>query len=196
MNRAGEPNKQSNRIASDTSLNRMASLPNLRAQATTPVYGQFPQDATRVLGTHLKYTTATPESRYTPGARYEQVPIQHIHEYDVERSENAPGSGFATPDMGYSPFVPAPVPAPGRSYSPYTPPVSAPAAASDPPMETSEVPEEQEDMNSRREEDTKEAGKSTKDKDKDKETEKDNDNDNDNDNDKKGQAMFKLYTHF
>src|SRR5271170_4439815 len=63
------------RIASDTSLNRMTSMPNLRAEATTPVYSQFSPDM-RAPGAHSRYSTNASESRYTPGARYEQAPVQ------------------------------------------------------------------------------------------------------------------------
>ena len=76
------------RIASDTSLNRMASLPNLRAHVTTPVYGQLAAETMRVPGAHSRYSIATSESRYTPGARYEQVPVSPIQEDDMGRSGN------------------------------------------------------------------------------------------------------------
>jgi hypothetical protein len=99
------------RIASDTNLNRMTSMPNLRAQATTPIYGAFPPDALRQPGAHSRYTTTTSESRYTPGARYEQTsaPGVPVQEFDMGGLGYRPGSGYASPDPangGYSPYVP------------------------------------------------------------------------------------------
>jgi hypothetical protein len=124
------------RIASDTNLNRMASLPNLRYQATTPVYGSFPQDF-RSPGPHSRYSTNTSESRYTPGARHEQGPVQAVQDYDGGVTMNRPGSGFATPEPVNTGYVP-PV---QSGYSPYvpTPPASAPMAPPAPQLEITEL---------------------------------------------------------
>jgi hypothetical protein len=94
------------RIASDTSLNRMASLPNLRGQATTPVYTGFGPEV-RGGGSHSRYSTVTSESRYTPSARYEQGSVRGSIEYD--RARSAGGSGVASPEPTngpYSPYIP------------------------------------------------------------------------------------------
>ena len=133
------------RIASDSSLNRMASMPNLRGDISTPVYGQFPPETMRAPGEHSRYSTAISESRYTPGARYEQAPIAPMQEY--ERTGNTPGSRLATPDIpnrGYSPYVPSTHPqsqphSPEQVYSRYTP---APAPALATPLEKEEELEE------------------------------------------------------
>jgi Sec23-binding domain of Sec16 len=98
------------RIASDTSLNRMASLPNLRGQSTTPVYSGFPQEL-RGGGAHSRYSTNNSESRYTPGTRFEQSSRQDSQEYDHPRS--VAGSGVTSPEpsnAGYSPYVPQALP--------------------------------------------------------------------------------------
>lgn len=109
------------RIASDTSLNKMASLPNLRAQATTPIYGNFPQDSARGYGAHSRYSTATSESRYAPTSRYDPVSVQELQD-DLAKAEYVPGSGYATPEptnTGYSPYVPpAPLAKPAETYEP------------------------------------------------------------------------------
>jgi hypothetical protein len=97
------------RIASETSINRMLSMPNLRNQATTPVYGMFPQEVPRPPGTHSRYITGGSESRYNPAARYEQV-------------SDFPGRGISTPDLdlgessSYQPYSPP------SEYQPYVPP--------------------------------------------------------------------------
>src|ERR1700721_337890 len=104
----------------------MASLPNLRGQGTTPVYGSFPQDANRGGGAHSRYSTVTSESRYTPSARDEPALVQNVQESDLARSENAPGSGFASPEPS------------NCGYSPYLPPV-APVDSSGPPEEPEPV---------------------------------------------------------
>jgi hypothetical protein len=112
------------RIASDTSLNRMASLPNLRAQATTPVYGVFPQDSSaRGFGAHSRYNTATSESRYAPSSRYDPASVQEVQEDNLAGAEYVPSSGFASPEpinTGYSPYAPAAPPS--RSAETYEPP--------------------------------------------------------------------------
>lgn len=137
------------RIVSDTNLNRMASMPNLRAQANTPIYSQFPHETMRVSGTHARYSPATSD-RYAPGRRYDQAPVHAIQEYDYGR--NPPGSGFATPEPtngGYAPSFPqAPAPAPAT------------------PVETAEPPEEPEDKAAPQRNETGESQKSTKEKDK------------------------------
>jgi hypothetical protein len=156
------------RIASDTSLNRMASLPNLRAQASTPIYGQFPPETMHALGMHSKYSTTTSESRYTPGVRYEQPPVSPIQEHDMGQSTNTPSSTIATPDIpnrGYSPYVPLTQPhPPERVYSPYAP---APAT----PVEEEEEPEELEGTVVRQGQETEESDKAAKEKGKEKEEE-------------------------
>jgi len=110
------------RIASDTSLNKMASLPNLRAQATTPIYGNFPQDSARGYGSHSRYSTATSESRYAPASRYDPVSVQELQEDDLAKAEYVPGSGYATPEptnTGYSPYAPPALQAqPAETYEP------------------------------------------------------------------------------
>lgn len=114
------------RIASETSINRMASLPNLRAQATTPVYGSFPLDVGRTPGSHSRYSTVTSESRYTPASRYEHHPTQETYGSEMQNSEYG---GLATPEpinRGYSPYATAP---PSASFAPaeshhYEPPES------------------------------------------------------------------------
>ena len=189
------------RIASDTSLNRMASLPNLRARATTPVHEQFTQDTLRAPGPHSRYTAATSESRYTPVARYEQAPLPPMQEYDTGRSGDTSGSGFETPEFpnrGYSPYVPpaqlqAPAQVPDRGYSPYVPPIHSqsqpqlpdriyspyvPPAPAPPPearvegRERPQEPEEPEDTTVRQRQEMEESEKASKEKDKEKETEK------------------------
>ena len=115
------------RIASDTNLNRMASLPNLRYQATTPVYGSFPQDF-RSPGSHSRYPTNSSESRYTPGARHEQAPVQAVQEYDGGTPIHRPDSGFETPEPVNAGYV-QPV---QSGYSPYVPMQSAPAPMAPP----------------------------------------------------------------
>jgi hypothetical protein len=110
------------RIASDTSLNRMASLPNLRAQATTPIYGNFPQDLVRGYGAHSRYSTVTSESRYAPASRYDPVPVQELQEDELAKGEYLPGSGYASPEpinTGYSTYsLPAPQAQPVETYEP------------------------------------------------------------------------------
>jgi hypothetical protein len=131
------------RIASDTSLNRMTSMPNLRAQATTPIYPAFPQDAMRPPGTHSRYNTATSESRYTPGARYEQAsaPGVPVQELDAVRSGYRPSSGYASPDPtngGYSPYIPPQPPQPAP-FTP-TPEIAQPPVEEEPPSQPEEKP--------------------------------------------------------
>jgi hypothetical protein len=102
------------RITSDMALNRMASLPNLRGQATTPDYSAFPQEF-RGGGAHSRYSTNNSESRYTPGARFEQPSRQDSRDYD--RPQSVAGSGVASPEPingGYSPYV---LQAPPEQYS-------------------------------------------------------------------------------
>ena len=99
------------RIASDTNLNRMTSMPNLRAQANTPIYGTFPRDAMQPPRTHSRDNVPTSESRYTPGARYEQTSTAGVpaHDLDAGRSTYRPGSGYASPEptnVGSSPYMP------------------------------------------------------------------------------------------
>ena len=142
------------RIASDTNLNRMASLPNLRYQATTPIYGSFPQDfrSPGASTAHSRYSTNNSESRYTPGARHEQVPVQAVQDYDGGVTINRPDSGFGTPEpvntgyvqpvqFGYSPYVPTP-PAP----APMAPPapqweITEPYSEPEPQKELEPAPE-------------------------------------------------------
>ena len=150
------------RIASDTNLNRMTSMPNLRAQATTPIYGAFPQDAIRPPGTHSRYNTATSESRYTPGARYEQTsaPGVPVQELDAGRSGYRPSSGYASPDPtngGYSPYIPQ-QPAQPAPFTP-TPEIVQPPAEEDPPSQPEEKP-------SHPRQESEESDKSTKGKEK------------------------------
>lgn len=150
------------RIASDTNLNRMTSMPNLRAQATTPIYGAFPPDAVRPSGTHSRYNTATSESRYTPGARYEQTsaPGVPVQELDGGRSGYRPSSGYASPDPtngGYSPYVPQQPALP----APFPP---TPEIVQSPPEEETKSQPEEKPSHVRQE--SKESLKSTKEKDK------------------------------
>ena len=150
------------RIASDTNLNRMTSMPNLRAQVTTPVYGAFPPDAMPPPGTHSRYGAATQESRYAPGTRYEQtstagVPVQ---EPDAGRPAHRPSSGYASPDPtngGYSPYIPH-QPAPPASFPP-TPEVVRSPAKEGPTRQPEEKP-------SHARQDSMSSEKSSKDKDK------------------------------
>ena len=121
---AGAPAKKSlevqdprfGRIASETAINRMASLPNLRAQATTPIYSSFPAEVGRTPGSHSRYSTATSESRYNPTARYEYQPVQEgSHDYENAPNALAAPINLGTPEsinMGYSPYVPPPASAP------------------------------------------------------------------------------------
>lgn len=121
------------RIASDTNLNRMASLPNLRAQATTPVYGTFPQDSARGYGAHSRYSTNTSD-RYAPSSRYDPASVQEVQEDNLARAEYVPSSGFASPEpmnSGYSPYAPpAPSSLPAESYEPRYEPRKEPEPAS------------------------------------------------------------------
>ena len=164
------------RIASDTSLNRMASLPNLRAHVTTPVYGQFLSETMRAPGAHSRYNIATSESRYTPGVRHEQVPVSPIQENDMGTSENTPGSRIATPEVpnrGHSPYVP-PTQSQSQPYSlerVYTPYAPAPAPAT--PVEKEEEPDEPEGTVARQEQETDAAKEEEKEKEKE-EKEKEN----------------------
>ena len=153
------------RIASDTSLNRMASLPNLRAQASTPIYGQFPPETMHAPGAHSKYSITTSESRYTPGARYEQAPVSPIQEYDIGRSTNTPSSTIDTPNRVYSPYVPLTQPhPPERVYSPYAP---GPAT----PVKDEEEPEDLEGTVVHQGQETDESDKVAKEKEQEKEEE-------------------------
>lgn len=94
-------------IASETSLSRMTSLPNLRAQATTPVQSAMLQDNFRAPETYSRYNATTSESRYTPAARHDQVvPAQ---EHDHGRPGTRPSSRYATPERingGFSSYGP------------------------------------------------------------------------------------------
>lgn len=97
-------------------------MPNLRVQATTPVYGTFPPEVGRTLGSHSRYSTSTSESRYNPAARYEYQPVQEESlDYEGSMSGLAPPLGVSTPEpihRGYSPYAPPPAPV-------YAPPVEA-----------------------------------------------------------------------
>jgi Sec23-binding domain of Sec16 len=133
------------RIASDTSLNRMASLPNLRGQSSG-----FPQEL-RGGGAHSRYSTNNSESRYNLGTRFEQSSRQDSQACDRPRS--VAGSGVASPEPsngGYSPYVPQ---APPEHYS-----------ESPEPRTPAEL--EPEPVNERKA--TDESGKSSKEKDKEK----------------------------
>jgi hypothetical protein len=161
------------RIASDTNLNKMVSMPNLRAQATTPIYGQFPPDNRRTSGAHSRYSTAASD-RYGPGG-----PVATTQDYDVVRPGSMPTSGMATPDIpgaGYSPYMqqtatmasnyaPSPSYAPPSAYarpSSYVPPAPATPA----PIEIPEIiPEELEEKKPATPVE-KDGGKSDRDKDK------------------------------
>src|ERR1700721_3878638 len=103
------------RIASETSINRMASLPNLRGETVTPVYGFVPHpvELSPTYGAQTRYKNVTTESRYKPATRYEQTV-----ETGTVKSEYAPASGMGTPESvndGRSPYIPPPSPA---SYEP------------------------------------------------------------------------------
>jgi hypothetical protein len=142
------------RIASDTSLNKMASLPNLRAQATTPVYGTFPQDSTRGYGAHSRYSTVTSESRYAPSSRYDPASVQEVQEDNLASAEYVPSSGFASPEPVYT------------EHSAYAPPDPRPMPADtyEPPKEPEPVVTSNDKTHKRQMSDPSE--KSTKDKDK------------------------------
>jgi Sec23-binding domain of Sec16 len=134
------------RIASDTNLNKMVSMPNLRGQATTPIYGQFPPDNRRASGAHSRYSTAASD-RYGPGG-----PVAATQDYDAVRPGSMPTSGIPTPDIpaaGYSPYMQQTATmasnyAPSSSYAPpfaYSPPSSyaPPAPATPTPVEIPEI---------------------------------------------------------
>lgn len=135
------------RIASDTNLNKMPSMPNLRAQATTPIYGQGPPDNRRASAAHSRYSTAASE-RYGPGG-----PVAATQDYDAVRPGSMPTSEIGTPDIpaaGYSPYMQqtastAPSYTPLSSYAPpsaYTAPSSyAPPAPPTPVPIAAEIPE-------------------------------------------------------
>jgi Sec23-binding domain of Sec16 len=133
------------RIASDTSLNRMSSLPDLRAQATTPVYGGLQQDARRISEAHSRYTTAASELRYTPTSRYDQTPVHApsaplSQDYDGG-TRYTPGSRIATPELsngGFSPRIPQ------ETQQEIIQPPSEPFVFNAQPVEEQKVPEEPE----------------------------------------------------
>jgi hypothetical protein len=122
------------RIASETSINRMLSMPNLRVQATTPIYGSFPQDVPRPPGAHSRYNTGNSESRYNPAARYEQDP-------------GFPGQGGSIPDMNIGENVPYEPYSPPSEYQPYVPPpeiLQVPESSEAPKVDDEPVHERQE----------------------------------------------------
>jgi COPII coat assembly protein SEC16 len=106
------------RIASETALNRMTSMPNLRAQATTPIYGSFPQEVGRTPGSHSRYSTNTSETRYAPGARYDYQAVQEeIPDYEDGAATLAPPPAVSIQEpinRGYSPYAALAAPAPPR----------------------------------------------------------------------------------
>jgi hypothetical protein len=118
------------RIASDTNLNRMTSMPNLRAQAVTPVYSQFPYETMRAPGAHARHDIAISD-RYAPGQRFEPPSLQSMQDQDYERE--TPAFGFGTPEPT------------NGGYSAYNPPApeSAPTAA--PAVEKTGPPKEPEE---------------------------------------------------
>jgi hypothetical protein len=98
------------RIASETSLNRMASLPNLRAQSNTPTFDRFPPELSRSAA-HSRYSTITSESRYNPSARMDQSTLYDAQEYDGISMGTGEDASLKSPRPsigGYSPHLPPP----------------------------------------------------------------------------------------
>ena len=160
------------RISSDANLNKMVSMPNLRAQMSTPVYGQFPPENRR---TSARYTTHAAD-RYGPGG-----PVTAPQDYDAVRPGSMPTSGIATPDLPageYSPhmqqttmmastyappssYVPPSGSALPSSYAPHAPPTPIPTAPEVPEVIHEETGEKKAETPVEKEED-----KSEKDRDK------------------------------
>ena len=163
------------RISSDANLNKMVSMPNLRAQMSTPVYGQFPPENRRTSAAHSRYSTHAPD-RYGPGGL-----ATAPQDYDTVRPGSMPTSGIATPDVPageYSPhmqqttmiastyaphssYIPPSGSAPPSSYAPHAPPTPIPTAPEIPEIIHEETEEKKPETPVEKEED-----KPDKDKDK------------------------------
>lgn len=123
-----------NRIASDTSLNRMTSLPNLRAQTTTPVYAGMQSDTIRHSGAS-RYGTVVSE-RYAPSPRYEQVQEVNESELGISPVAEEPSEPIHGRYSPYLPQAPPAPPAPSEGLS-QPRPESAPREAEKPVAEES-----------------------------------------------------------
>jgi Sec23-binding domain of Sec16 len=108
------------RIASESTINKMTSMPNLRSETTPRVYASYPPEV-NPYGTQSRYGNVPTESRYRPAtSRYDHVAHQS---YEVEQinPEYRAQSAFGTPEPvngGYSSYVPPPSPA---TYEPHEP---------------------------------------------------------------------------